>query len=296
METVFNVGERVRVLLERCHRAEEGASCRALIAYNNDDNTFDIIYESNSYGLVEEGEVVARRIAPLETFELSSGKSSDGDSNALQEKERGNQLFQVKDFDAAGEYYRRALSMTAPSKPSVGSRVMVLNALGEYVTGTVCNADGGKTIDVIYDEEDSRGEDEEDGILLSRVIHLTGEEDLLHLQVVLFMNLAKVSLKLHRNGWAIRYSSASIGIIKNNKMLLPELSKKLIDAYYFRAKVFLIVNRPGRALAVRLCAMCYFSSLSSSYLFVVLHVGRQQHDRERRSPSGRRACTSNCCA
>ena len=120
---------------------EEGSTCRALIACCNADGeeaTYDVIYESNPYELVEDEALPATRISLLEDFECSA----DGDAvvpTAMLAKERGNKLFQVKDYDAAREQYSKALHMSTPRAPTIGSRVVVLNRLGEYVAGTVGN-------------------------------------------------------------------------------------------------------------------------------------------------------------
>lgn len=255
----ISVGQLVRVALIRGPGAEEGVMCRAIVACCNEDDTYDVIYNSNSYEQTEEGSVPRARVSALEDFEAGAEygpaaaavDSPVEEPTALELKERGNRLFQLKDYDAAREQYVCAQRSVAPQPPpTVGSRVVVLDKLGEYLPGTVCNAEGNSVVDVIYDMEGADGTDEEDRVSLSRVILLAIDGAPQQLQGILFMNLAKVSLKLRRNGWAIRYAACAIGIMGVDHAAAAEQAKKLIDAYYFRAKVLLLVNRPGRALAV----------------------------------------------
>jgi hypothetical protein len=246
-------------------------ACRALIAYFNEgegkgEGSYDVVYEANPYGQAEEGTVAAARIAPLEDFEVLlsaptpttvlTAVETFGNQELAQEltpllaKERGNRLFQLRDYDAAKAQYARGLQLLTPPMASIGSRAIVLNKLGEFVSGTLSNVEEEKKcVDIIYDDEDEHGVDEEDGVSQARVVLSALDAADRALQISLFMNLAKVSLKFKRNGWAIRYSSSAIGIINSDNETSLELAKKLLDAHYFRCKVFLIVNRPGRALA-----------------------------------------------
>ena len=262
MMNSFEVGQKVRVQLMSSTEIEPGTSCRAIIACCEPTaGSYDVIYDNNLYGVVEEENVMQDRIKPREDFEqdeylesvLTLNISCGTTETPLQGKERGNKLYQLKDYDAAKERYSSALKLLVPGSPSIGSRVLVLNSTGEFVAGTCSgcedNENVSSTFDVIYDREDAYGVDEEDGIAFSRIIRLASSADI-YLQSIIFMNLAKTSLKLHRNGWAIRYSSIGIGLMKSEEILSEELTKKLIDAYFFRSKVFLSVSRPKRAQAV----------------------------------------------
>jgi hypothetical protein len=247
-DSTFEVGKKVRIVL-----GDGSASCRGMIAYVNDeDGTCDIVFLSNSLGITEENRVERSRILDLFDFEYS--RVTPSEANAL--KENGNVLFQIKDFDSAIEQYIKGLSVIAPQPPTIGARVLICFEDGIPIRGIIAGANA-SSFDVIYDSP--IGDiDEEDGVPSGRIVPIATEDANFSLQGAFFMNLARAYLKSRRNGWAIRYATLAIGLFSSESDGMDDFRDKLKDAYFFRAKAFLLANRPGRALCVRFLHVCDF--------------------------------------
>lgn len=168
----LDIGGTVRVL------SKDGQlSRRGYIALTNEDGTCDIIYQKGTES-DEETMVATERITPLQPFETGLFSGSPLDAKTF-----GNKLFELKDFEAAYEYYLRSHKiMQSSGGMSVGKRVIIridsLRPSGEgditstYILeiGDVSDVRENGAIDVIYDNpvgED--GSDEEDNISVDRV-------------------------------------------------------------------------------------------------------------------------------
>jgi hypothetical protein len=164
----MTIGTTVRVT------SVDGKCCRkGYIACTNDDGSCDIIYQRGTDG-DEESLVDASRIHQLQPFERENFCGS-----ALDAKVFGNKLFELKDFEAAYEYYIRSHKIMQSSVVSVGKRVIIRidyksdreDAASTYsFEGAVVSdmrPDG--SIDVIYDDCVLEGEDEEEGVAMERV-------------------------------------------------------------------------------------------------------------------------------
>lgn len=110
-EHFFSVGEKVRV---SCN--VHNLSRRGMVACNNMDTTYDIIYDSKSEfskkQLEEEPSVIKSRISSLYPFEIVSR----ADQSPSEMKEYGNILFKIHDYDSAIQYYRTSLDSLLPAK------------------------------------------------------------------------------------------------------------------------------------------------------------------------------------
>jgi tetratricopeptide (TPR) repeat protein len=151
-----SVGEIVRIV-----NGIDKSSRRAVVSVDNDDGTIDVIY--NSSDLIEEVKVALSRVQKLQHFELSASESSPSEL-----KEYGNVLFRLKDFEAASEYYHKALHALTPPiqlSPSieVTSKLAKSLSVGQFVLvcsrntfdhklAMICYINDDLTFDVMYDK------------------------------------------------------------------------------------------------------------------------------------------------
>lgn len=110
-EHSFSVGEKVRVSCD-----VHSLSRRGMVACNNMDKTYDIIYDTKSEfrkkQIEEEPSVIKSRISSLHPFEIVSR----AEQSPSEMKEYGNILFKVHDYDSALQYYRASLDSLLPVK------------------------------------------------------------------------------------------------------------------------------------------------------------------------------------
>lgn len=231
----LSIGQRVRVL-----DVEGKMAHVATVSYLH-TAAVDVIYSAGSEE--EECNVALDRVSPLFAFEAENHHTS-----AAVWKDCGNQLFSAKDFNSAAQYYSRALELLSAGEISIGSQVLIVRG-NDFVDGMVSNVDvASHTVEIELDD------DQEMTVASKDTIKLAMDNENLKLQRSLYLNLAKCSLKKSLKGWAIRQSSIAIGIanylMKNQEELRferKEISKALVDSYYFRGKVLLESSRPHLA-------------------------------------------------
>jgi len=243
-----------------------------ILAVDNEDDTFDLIY---GYGMIsklseyqgEEENVPIERILFLEDFELIPPGTDKAGPGLL--KERGNKLYsEYKDYGAASVCYMRALTLVVPTNLQIGQHVLVAQKSSlEFASGIVAdiviNAKGeAHQYEVIYD--DSRLF-EEHSIAASRVLGLSspGPQGR-QLQRSLYLNLARTSLQRENFGWASRWASLGLAVSKvwdgnfhisswntiTQQTGSTESHQKLMaDCYYLRSRALVSVGRPNLARA-----------------------------------------------
>ena len=110
-EHSFSVGEKVRVVNDL-----NNLSRRGMIACNNLDKTYDLIYDNKSEFCKElpdeEPSVVESRLSALLHFEIDSTAVP----SPCEMKEYGNILYKIHDYDSAIRYYRTSLDTLLPVK------------------------------------------------------------------------------------------------------------------------------------------------------------------------------------
>lgn len=262
---MYAVGETVRVLSK-----DKTIAYRAIISLCSTNDLYDVILVQCADGQSdEESGVQSDRISPLEKFEKDL-KSCD-DADVL--KGYGNALFTLKDYTAAMEYYKRAISATTPPVSggfSVGQCVLVsFRDSIDYQSGIIsdvalslCEAD------VMYDDPAT---DEELAVPFDLLQRLAEDYKGRLLQRSVYMNMARSALKKEQKGWAIKYSSIAIAIARHVQLTNDEngasaggagtspaeVNKMLADGYYFRAKALLMACRPKFASQVGIVNGCW---------------------------------------
>ena len=168
----IEIGANVRIISKCGEYSRKG-----YIAYANEDGTCDVIYQKSGGG-DEESSVAVNRITPLLSFENETFKGSP-----LEAKEYGNKLFELRDFEAAYEFYITSHNMMQSTPLSVGKHVIVrIDTTSQSSTDgdkiSSCNFEGAIVsdirangcIDVIYDVcVLSTGSDEEEEVTRDRV-------------------------------------------------------------------------------------------------------------------------------
>jgi tetratricopeptide (TPR) repeat protein len=292
----FKIGQKVRVLPKS--EAVDEASKVGIISYLHISEKdppiierFDVIYDSmtslsSSSQQEEESEIFPNRIQPLEYFEeLTTDELLQLDATTL--KEFGNQLFKLKDYRKAIEFYQLSLKMfhlneKKGSTLSIGTQVLVfLEEIGDYQVGMVSSVvepasstsssssssvqrrqiNENEENDMTYYEIslfEDENDDEEMELISSEKnlleVPYNYDDQLLHRS--LYSNLSKSYLKRNYKGWTIKYASITLALVKamisiandtGKEERKSQLTQFLIDALYFRCKVFLASNRPKRA-------------------------------------------------
>jgi len=247
----FEVGQNVRVIA-----LDESISAKAIISYDNDDGTYDVIYSKTA---TEEAAVASKRVQPLFDFEDTSLNFSE-----VELKDQGNILFKEKDYQSAKLKYLDALDYLTSkcNVKSIGTYVIVPDdSVNEARLGMISSIDD-NMLDIIYC--DDMEPTEADGVEESSVTALLSGSDL-DIQRTLYMNLSKCMMKLHQNGWCIKW--ANFAILAATCALLVEqgkqgernespertnqLTSNVCDAHFLRGKCLLLSNRPKLATEVR---------------------------------------------
>ena len=260
----FIVGQDVRV-----ENLAKTLSTKAMVSFINDDNTLDVIYGSkggNNDSKDEESSIALDRVHCLEPFEVHRDDVNTLSGETL--KEYGNKLFAVKDYRSALDWYKRALiALThtgSVEKLSVGSIVLVSRDKSiDYYVGMVSDVvapSSGKTslYEVMYDQDNEYNEEletDEETVSKDRLTVVSSDIHDRATQRAVYLNMARSYLKLNEPGWAVKTSSIALFITlyilgANQGTAVSVSNKHLVDAYYFRAKALLSVNRPGFASKV----------------------------------------------
>lgn len=287
----FSIGQRVRVLPNNAAGGGEGEDSRiALIACIQDSGLVDVIYEGGGGGdgekekeeeEEEEGVSVDRLLALYPFESLSSHELIlQYQENPSQLKEFGNQLFHVKDYRQAMVFYQLALQTlmkAATGKKGkgdkeeeamleIGTQVLVFNKeIGDFLVGMISGSSSSSS------SSSSTGTVDYEVILSDDSEMVLSSKDLLELplgyegqllQRSLYANLGKCALKRGLKGWAVRYSSLSLGITRamietaqdkgeggggRGEGEANKLSQLLADSLYLRGKALLQACRPARA-------------------------------------------------
>ena len=187
-----------------------------LISFVGEDQKVDVIYNDDS----EESNISNDRIRALFDFEMNHF-CDNRSANTI--KEDGNKLFTKKDYIAAERQYKKALESIL--KPiSIGSSCIIIpqEPSGVFRTGIISDVSGGKLFEVLFDEiyVDSAGlkngsfTSEEPEVCEERLVSIADKSDDCNLQRILYGNLAKCCVQLKKKGWAVRYATLSIELLK----------------------------------------------------------------------------------
>ncbi|CAM9499636.1 unnamed protein product [Chrysoparadoxa australica] len=217
-------------------KANQRESCRATVScINREDGctTYDLMWEGDLEP--QEMTVPEEAVQALEPFEatlpeqldmlMSLARETDADSKAklVQEanaaKALGNKLFGLRDYRAAaGVYDSVLLALERDPSRSIGTQLLVrpADASSQLVSavrpGMISSSDGAESYEVIYDEADADGVDEEAGVHVDRLVGLS---DAPCLQCSLQLNRARCALKLGLNEEAVRHCTAVAALIKH---------------------------------------------------------------------------------
>lgn len=240
--TLLSCGNAVRVL--RGERAR-----RAIITFVDEDaGTVDLMYPCPGGGEEEEEGVPKKLVHSLLDFELGSLVArASRDSAALVEgvykmanavKEEGNQLFKLKDFEAAAERY--SVAIDAFGKQAKRGEQVLLVVKGEegarepekLITATVRSIDAAGLLELSTGDE------------VSQEAVLPVFQELLPLQTSLHMNRARCRQSLGQHTAAAQDLSIVLGLwsAANKRMVEadPEMRdaevKGLCTAAYLRAR------------------------------------------------------------
>ena len=261
----FTIGVRVRVWT-----GSRDCSQRATIALDNEDETFEVIFDDG----LEESSVPKGRIQYLEAFEIDSSSKEPllpPATRAGKAKENGNHLFQqCKDWNAAMAQYNQALTLLIGASGlhksekfsmfRVGSLVLVTDEKSVETRAGMISATNlsDYTVDLMYEDDNN---EEEENVALDRLTLLT-ELQYRDIQRACYLNLARCATKKCSFGWAIRYSSIAFCIVQmmtgEENMTVSKLvdfcktgatslTKQAADAILVRGKALLSAGRPGLA-------------------------------------------------
>ncbi|CAE8583134.1 unnamed protein product [Polarella glacialis] len=222
---LLSCGSYVRV-------AREDRARRAMISFV-DDATVDVLYpRPKGAGQEEEEEGVPMKLVqPLADFELDvAGRA--GEASAFQEslfktatasKEQGNQLFKLKDFDAAAERYGAVLAAFAARSVRRGDQVLVVAASDAgprtIQLGTVTSVDAEGNCEL------SKFSGEFQASSLLPVCH-----ELLPLHTSVYMNRARCRQNLGRHREAAQDLTAVVSLWKAADRRLLEADPEMKDA------------------------------------------------------------------
>jgi hypothetical protein len=246
-KTMWAIGTTVRV---ECGEQKR----RGMVAYvnlNEEDQlclseealatlvTYDIIYGNNS----EENQVPSTRISSLLPIE---NPSCDHDPHLA--KICGNYLFELKDYEAAYEYYLKSHQQMQHQEITIGKRILVhvSHKSGSYESGLISElhqeqGGGAVTVDVIFDRSVD-GSDEEEGVSRKRIVNIFEIKDNpemgIELQRSVFLNLSKCATKRRLKGWAVHWALLATGLIRGTDSALS-LSLSLSLSHSFLTSLML---------------------------------------------------------
>ena len=272
------MGQTVRVSPLSC--SSNSYPRRADISCVNEDKTVDVIYLCRTImgEIEEESNVEESRCSQLLDWEVGNE-----DNDTLRLKDWGNKLFVLKDYEAAVDWYHKALDSLDFPSPSVGCSVVVApsrqidkkvssdspsssySSNGDtkltpteirqrsFRMGTISdchNCDKGTLCDVMFDDscsdEYDGGDDEEIDVDISRLTIIHQDPSKRAIEASLYSNLAKSSFFLRRFGWTVRYSSIAILIqtLDWTENGDEKRKKNICDLYFVRVRAFLSSARP----------------------------------------------------
>lgn len=235
---LLSCGSAVRVI--KADRAR-----RAIVTFCDEDaGTVDVMYPKWGGGEEEEEGVKKKAVQKLLDFELATGLLKDGNAQAFKDnffkavsavKEEGNQLFKLKDCEAAHERYSVGIDAFCKRPCSQGQQVLAIsrrNNVPQLVSSSVASRDAEGTCEL-------RSGDEVPASDLLPVM-----QELLPLQTSLFMNRARCRQNLELHMEAVQDLTAVLALWQtcDRRMLEadPEMkeaeAKGRYTAEYLRAK------------------------------------------------------------
>ena len=185
----YAIGKEVRVV----SNGKGTSSRRGMISYVNEDDTFDIMFQTHNNRDEEESTVKKDHIFDILPFEVYPLSSLDEPSVI---KDYANQLFQLQDYDTAYHYYIRAHKLIQQYGKSfnIGQRLIISlppkntndqtlkrsdpsqkQRSGLYICVTISDVIHAGEVDVMYDEE-WESVDEEEGVPESRVLLVVAKD------------------------------------------------------------------------------------------------------------------------
>lgn len=203
----------------------------------------------------EESGINIDRVKKLEYFENRNTSDNFSDNIEFSKlKEEGNVLYALRDYKSAEDYYKYSLKiMKVPFSSSmnlfsIGQEALVeQNGSIDFDFGMVSGINSDK-VDILLDNGDELND-----CLLTSLVLLCNNNNNKTIQRSIYMNMARCSLKRHRNGWAVKFSSIAIAISmsilsnensnNNNNINKEEIHKQLADSFYFRGKLLISINR-----------------------------------------------------
>lgn len=213
---------------------------RAIISFVDEDaKTVDVMYPSAGGAEEEEEGVPTKAVQKLLDFELSGAATNGFQENFFKAcsdaKEQGNQLFKVKDFDAAQEKYVAVMNAFASRPLSRGQQVLCVgekDGKPEIASATVTSVDAEGSCELSNGAE----------VSASSVIPVI--QELLPLHASVYMNRARCrqNLGLHRE--ASQDLTVVLGLWKaaDKRMLEADMemreaeAKGLYTAEYLRGR------------------------------------------------------------
>jgi len=238
-ETLLSCGNLVRVV--KPDRAR-----RAIISFVDEDaGTVDVMYPKLGGGEEEEEGIKQKLVQKLLDFELTGGVAKNSDAPAFQDnfyktaaaiKDEGNQLFKLKDYEAAAERYTVGVDAFFKRPRKQGMQVLAISENGsgrpELALTSIASVDREGMCEL------------RSGAEVAASATLPVFQELLPLQTSLFMNRARCRQNLGLHLAAAQDLSAALGLWKaaDKRMVEADLEMKeaeakgLYTAEYLRAK------------------------------------------------------------
>mmetsp|Transcript_70871 Transcript_70871/g.196891 ORF Transcript_70871/g.196891 Transcript_70871/m.196891 type:complete len:959 (-) Transcript_70871:39-2915(-) len=243
----LSCGSAVRVL-------KEDRARRAIVSFVDEDaKTLDVMYPLWGGGQDEEEGVPAKKVQRLMPFEDTGASIAAEPAGSVYQvasayKEEGNQLFKIKDFEAAHEKYSMMVAKFCGGQRSRGQQVLVRSAAGtkaELQRATVTSVDAGGECEL------------SNGTEVAAASTIPVFHELLPLQTAAHMNRARCRQNLALHKEAAQDLTVVLGLwdAADRRMLEadPEMkdaeAKGLYTAHYLRAK-----SRLARKLAKQAAA------------------------------------------
>jgi len=214
---------------------------RAVVTYVDDGGTVDVMYPLWGGGVLEEDGVPSKLVQKLLDFETeAAAEAGDGPGSfyktAAARKEQGNQLFKLKDYEAAHELYSAVINAFLARPLSQGQQVLVAGHNGdklELVVTTVrsVGADGACEL--------SNGAELEAPAAAMPVL-----QELLPLQTSALMNRARCRQNLGAHREASQDLTVVLGLwkaadrrmVESDPEMKEAMAKGLYTAEYLRGK------------------------------------------------------------
>jgi len=224
---LLSCGRLVRIV-----RAER--SRRAMISFVDEDaNTVDVFYPQPKGCEKEEEEegVPAKVVQALQDFELQAPAEDSLFKTASAAKERGNQLFKLKDYEAAAELYSSALAAFAARPVTRGERVLMVEEKGDDKSSSSSSKPSVALGLATVMSVDAEGTCElSSGGEVSAESLLPICQELLPLHTSCYMNRARCRQNLHMHKGASQDLTAVLGLWKAADRRMLEADPEMKEA------------------------------------------------------------------